>query len=160
MEMHIPCFELRKSSTTAVNRSRHSLDVSFLHCGATDLRSDNDYRIYNKRFSFTICGSDHRRWTGYAFDETKSNHKMEERSEDDGQEDPIASGSDVYGSSFFVHPDNPLDDPRAYFLVVLEIHLAEVLKDWKSLVLWVASSIEDQVDISSSLIAITVLNSS
>jgi len=85
---------------------------------------------------------------------------MEERSEDDGQEDPIASGSDVYGSSFFVHPDNPLDDSRAYFLVVLEIRLAEVLKDWKSLVLWVASSIEDQVDISSSLIAITVLNSS
>src|SRR5215469_15204745 len=123
MEMHIPCFELRKSSTTDVNQTRHSIDVSFLHCGATDLGDDKYYRIYNKRFSFTICGSDHRRWTGYAFAETKPNQKMEEHSEDDGQEDPIASGSDAYGSSFIVHPDNPFDDPRAYFLVVLEIRL-------------------------------------
>ncbi len=158
MEMHIPSFELRKSSTTAVDRTRHSIDVSFLHCGATDLRNENDYRIYNKRFSFVICGSDHRRWTGYAFAETKPHQKMEEHWEGDGQEDPIASGSDAYGSPFLVHPDNPLYDPRAYFLVVLEIRLAGVLKDWKNLVRWVASSIEDQVGISSLLIAMTVLN--
>lgn len=160
MEMHIPCFELRKSSTTAVDQTRDFIDVSFLHCGATDLQGNNDYRIYNKRFSFVICGSDHRRWTGYAFAESEPDQKVEEHSEDDGQEDLIASGSDAYGTPFFVHPGNPLYDPREYFLVVLEIRMAGALKDWKTLVRWVASSIEDQVRISSSAIAMTVLNSS
>ncbi|KAF2489385.1 hypothetical protein BU16DRAFT_180672 [Lophium mytilinum] len=150
MEMHIPFFAFReyppsttdKSEGEGCNRNlkRQWTDLSFLSVPASKSKPkpEPNYGIYKSRFSLVICGSENRRWIGYAFvDQHIDDEDLEEEdcSYEEFQEDPILSdGSDA---------NLPIWDPREYFLMTLEIHVRKILGEWENAVYTVKGKINE-----------------
>lgn len=109
--------------------------------------------LYDAHISLVICGSDHTRWTCYAFVDTKSKNvstgnaddEEEDEQDPDGTiEDPIASDSDGYE----IIEDPPIWEPRQYFLRNIDFRMRIVLKEWMYLVRKVEISVEQHVRLS------------
>ncbi|KAF2185092.1 hypothetical protein K469DRAFT_688302 [Zopfia rhizophila CBS 207.26] len=140
LEFHLPYFALRTFAPgkdlaqTTINSKppRQWIDLSFLELGTT-LRSKDDpeYGLYEAQFSLTICGSDNSRWVAYGFVDTDIDDDNGLEGEDFSylgmNADPIASDGDV-------NANHPIWDPREYFLLMIEIRMRKVLKEWKGLV--------------------------
>jgi hypothetical protein len=131
LEFHLPYFTLRKSEPPKDGNGKTTAIRPLLKTLATKSENEIRYAIDRAQFSFTICGSDHSRWVGYAF--VKDDHEDELEDEDDAdasndlwRENPIMLGK--------ADAKHPIWDPRAYFLVVLEIRTAKALDEWKYLV--------------------------
>ena len=56
------------------------------------------------------------------------NGKDDEQDPDGTTEDPIASDSDGYT----MLAENPIWDPREYFLRIVDIRMKEVLEEWRN----------------------------
>jgi hypothetical protein len=85
-------------------------------------------------FSLVICGTDNQHYVGYAFVDRDFENPDEDLDSSDFQykgvnEDPIASdcGDDIMNANL------PIWDPRAYYLSVLDIRMAKILKEWRGL---------------------------
>lgn len=136
LSFHIPYFVLMPSPP-ATKLVRNWNDLSFLPTSKVD---NKRYAMYRAMFSFVICGSDHRRWTGYAFaDDNKNDDDMlDDDDELDYQIDPIAS---VDEGPFLMLDDQI--NPRQYFLRVLDLRMEAILKEWENIVRFMEYSIED-----------------
>ena len=84
-----------------------------------------------------ICGWSNRRITAYAFDDIDfdSNSFEEDLGEEnlDLHRDPIASEA-------IVDANNPIWDPRLYFLTIFELRIARVQKEWEQVVQAISSA--------------------
>jgi hypothetical protein len=79
--------------------------------------------------TFFVSGSDATRWVGYGFVKNGDRRQlegMEDLSYEGFQGDPITRGK--------FDANKPIGDPRAYFLVVLEVWAAHMLGEWRYLV--------------------------
>jgi hypothetical protein len=95
--------------------------------------------MHEAQISIIICGSDFRRWIAYSFVDTKFDDKELEETDEDlpNEEDPIAGGK--------IDANDPIDDPREYFLTVFEIRAAQVAREWDRLVRTIECGIRDYV---------------
>jgi hypothetical protein len=149
--LHLPYFELRElpkpgpidedNGATNKQQSRHFLDLSFL-----DPEESRRYCIFKARFSFVICGSDFRRWTGYGFAGSDYDGPVEMTPpEEDCEEDPIAGACEVGENLPVVDAGMPICHALEYYPVVFENRIAGVRKEWRNLVGFVKEKIEDYV---------------
>ena len=93
------------------------------------------------QISFIICGWANGRWVAYAFVDTDFDGKelAEETFLYEGMhEDPIASDGEL-------DANHPIWDPREYFLMIFEVRIAQILKEWECLVRTVERSIKNHV---------------
>lgn len=134
-------------------------DLSFLNTQTPKYEGRKMNYICQMQFSFVICGSDYKRYIGYAFD--SCNFNVEESNDDDDDngddealsdeepEDPIASCDDSQeetdAASFIVNANHPIWDPRAYFPMILEKRIANILRHWVTVVDAVESGIYEYV---------------
>jgi hypothetical protein len=101
-----------------------------------------EYGIRKAHFSFVICGSDNRHWVAHAFVRNGSDSEnLEDKifSYDGMNEDPIASNDDP------LNANDPLWDPREYWLMVFKIRMAQVVKKSERVVRSVEASIRRHV---------------
>jgi hypothetical protein len=122
--------------------SRSSTDLSFLDVLTSSKPTENrKYMMQKAIFSLTICGSDDRHYSAYVFVDREFNED-EDMDEDfsytNFQQDPIASdgGGDVIDANL------PVWDPREYFLVIFQLRIAMVLKEWKGFAQTITRSID------------------
>lgn len=84
--------------------------------------------LYEAMTSVVVTGNDHWTWTAYGFVDTywdsresvDGYHEMKGRRR--GRADPLANGQ--------INADEPLWDPREYFLKVVEIRTGLALMEW------------------------------
>jgi hypothetical protein len=117
--------------------------------------------IEESQFSMVVCGWDDTKWTTYAFesrgqvehvyvedsddeetdtDSIEENDHVEREAEDGPNEDVIAS---VPGRVIFVNP--PIENPRRYWLIVVESQLRMATDEWSVLVDKIEESIRKAV---------------
>jgi hypothetical protein len=157
MEMHIPHFVLREqplaSDDASLKDARESTlkkwtDLSFLNTTKQKLSTQRKYYMYKARFSLLICGSSNRQWDGYAFadrDIEGENLDEEDFSYRGIYSDPIASDGELDPNQPVPDANNPITDPREYFLMVLATRMHSVHKEWENLVRMVDRSITEHV---------------
>jgi hypothetical protein len=119
---------------------RQWTDLTFLNIQPPRSQDQKQYGIHEAQISFVICGSDNRRWVGYGFVDTefdRENLADHDLSYVGKHEDPIAFGE--------LDANLPIWDPREYFLMVLQIRMAQVLKEWECLIRTVERSINQYV---------------
>lgn len=95
------------------------------------------YGLCEAQFSLVICGWNNRRITAYAFDDIDFDSNSFE--EDLGEENLDLHG-DPIASEAIVDANNPIWDPRLYFLTIFELRIARVQKEWERVVQAVSSS--------------------
>jgi hypothetical protein len=154
MEFHIPHFAMRESlvpedfPTGRVNNNapRNRTDLSFLKVPLSEAQTHRTWGLYERQISFVICGSDFKIWTGYAFVDTPfdEDDDLEEKvyPYEGLHEDPIASYG---GPSGVIDANFPIWDPREYFLLVIQVRIAQVRGEWEYLVRKVERSIKRYV---------------
>jgi len=112
--------------------SRKWIDLSFLNLNIRTPKPGMKFGLYKARFSLLICGTGDRRWIGYAFvdrDFDCEEMKEEDFCYDGVLEDPITShGGEVIDANM------PIQDPRAYYLMIFENEAANVLQEWTPIV--------------------------
>ncbi|KAF2812708.1 uncharacterized protein BDZ99DRAFT_518523 [Mytilinidion resinicola] len=133
LEIHLPFFAFRELPSSEMD-SWHTggsdmspkkswIDLSVLSTQASRFENGPRYGIYKSRFSLVICGSNDRRWTGYAFVDRDTEGEEELSYKGSEQEPIIGFPTDV-----------PVWDPREYFLISLERQTAKVLNEWENVV--------------------------
>ena len=146
MEFHLPYFALRTTPPPPElqrnhNRLRKWIDLSFLKIQAPKSQDFRKFGIFEAQISFVICGSNNRQWVAYAFVDTDFDDKDlgdEEFSYEGCQDDPIASNGKL-------DANRPIWSPREYFLMIVEIRMDQVRKEWEYLVRTVERSINGYV---------------
>jgi hypothetical protein len=126
-----------KKTTTHSNNALP--DLAFLNVGA------NDSQIYLEasHFTLTIIGWDHWKWSAFAFDSRgKFFEDMEGEEEENDLDladhmDAIAGGSD---DDNVLAADQPIWDPRTYWLVIVEKYLRQSTEEWSKLVYHIEAS--------------------
>ena len=110
------------------------------------------------QFSLAICGSDNRRWIAYAFDDTDDDNEdltskdvspegvLDLDASDDEQAkllnwDPIRGEHEPA----ILDADEPIWDPREYFLMGMKVGIVKPLDSWKYLVRSLERDIEQYV---------------
>ncbi|OCK76055.1 hypothetical protein K432DRAFT_307225 [Lepidopterella palustris CBS 459.81] len=147
-EFQLPYFALRTSSPRT-NRSQETVnsksprkwtDLSFLKIRTSKPQNERKYGIFDAQISIVICGSDELRWVAYAFADTEfDNENLEDGdfSYEGPHEDPIASNGRL--------ANDPLWNPREYFLTICNVRMVQVLKEWQYLVRILERSITEYV---------------
>ena len=115
---------------------RKRIDLSFLQIPTGDSLGQSKHWMYEAQISFLLVGSDDLRWVGYAFDDTYFNDDKTNSVHKD--EDPIASDAKP-------NAHLPIMNARVYFLKILNIRSAKVLREWESLVWTVKREIDTHV---------------
>ncbi|KAF2182121.1 hypothetical protein K469DRAFT_245084 [Zopfia rhizophila CBS 207.26] len=150
LELHLPFLALRPSPPHKnrfhkqgyTNPKRRWTDLQFLKVQAPGSQNQRTYRMYEGHITFMICGSDERRWVAYAFVDTAFNESDPEDEEEfpagTMHEDPIADGK--------LDAEFPLWNPREYFLMVCNIRIAQVQREWQYLVRTVGLGIKQYKD--------------
>ena len=149
MEFHVPYFALRTSlppkdpirKPVNSNPTRKWTDLSFLEIQSPESQDKKVYGIHEAQISFVICGSDDGRWVGYAFVDTNF--------DSEGLGDQVfpyeGVHEDLIASDGELDANLPIWNPREYFLMICEIRIAQVLKEWEFLVRTVERSIKQYV---------------
>jgi hypothetical protein len=154
LAFHLPYYVWRKSQKACEDHRRDAnarplrqfRDVSFL-----DWRSSGSSSfLYEAQISCLVAGTDERRWVAYglvdnyfdAAEEGKetvlSYHKESVEEDDEGMRvDPLTFGT--------CNADNPIWNPREYFLMVFRIRLNQVKCEWQQVVAKVQQSIREYV---------------
>lgn len=131
------------SAASNIKPLRQWKDLSFLELQSSTSESEIVYGIHEASISFALCGLDHWRWTAFAFADTAfDDHDLQEDllSYNGFQQDPIAQISDPW-----ILANQPIWDPREYFLTVLNVRIAQVGKEWQYLVRKVEQGIKQYV---------------
>jgi hypothetical protein len=112
-------------------------DLSFLDTETYRPQDQKSYGIYEAHISIVICGSENTRWVAYAFvDRYCNTEELENELSSEGLHvDPIAGGEEL-------DSDLPVWNPREYFLIIVELRLGQVLREWQNVVRRVERSIK------------------
>jgi hypothetical protein len=147
MELHLPYFALRTSPISQGQTPAHKpwrawKDLSFLRPQATCFQGEQTYGMYEAQVSMIIYGSDHTRWTAYAFVDIEFDGEILDEKYNyfsyEGEttfiEDPIVDeGSDA---------NLPIWDPRAYYLKVFKARITQICREWQNLICHVKRCIQ------------------
>ncbi|KAF1998070.1 hypothetical protein P154DRAFT_267602 [Amniculicola lignicola CBS 123094] len=140
LEFHLPYLALREvhpflkddMDPPHSKPTRRWTDLSFLDIPPAPGKSCSIWGLHAASISFAMCGSDHTRWTGYAFVDTHFNNASDledtedEEFEDELMQDPIASD----GEGIEVDSNMPVWAPREYWLRNLDFRSKQVLQEW------------------------------
>lgn len=120
---------------------REWINLSILEDNTPDTKAP--YGVYNSQFSLLICGSSNKHWIGYSFVDCD----LDEEDMEEGdftyhgmQDDPIAACA-----GGVIDANIPIQDPRAYFVVIFEVHIAKALKEAQNLVKMIECSVKNHV---------------
>ncbi|PVH77592.1 hypothetical protein DL98DRAFT_266334 [Cadophora sp. DSE1049] len=141
LEFHIPYYVLRNNQIPRRDARkkpngeplRQFWELPFLSMptNSKPTPTDERYYLYEAMTSVGVTGNDHWIWAAYAFVDTyydaresvDSYHQMKGWRQ--GRADPLAAGK--------IDADQPLWDPRMYFLKVVEIRTELVLMEWSQI---------------------------
>ncbi|KAH7333039.1 hypothetical protein BKA65DRAFT_564042 [Rhexocercosporidium sp. MPI-PUGE-AT-0058] len=142
LDFHIPYYVLRESkkswSDTREKSNGEPLrqfwELPFLSMSRNNklICTDERYCLYEAMTSVGVTGNDHWTWAAYGFVDTYFDsresvdgyHQMKGRRW--GRADPLADGQ--------INADEPLWDPREYFLKVVEIRTGLALMEWSQII--------------------------
>ena len=150
MEFHIPYLALRDKGSAKDQRSgpagrlRHSSDIPVRHVGEAA-----DATYHEAQISFLLLGSDEWFWTAYCFVDTYfgSEYSCEEYlNATSGPPATALSLDPPTGGEKLL--DDPIWNPRGYFLAVLARRMDQVSKEWSNLVATVNNRLTDYVRLS------------
>ena len=85
--------------------------------------------IRESQFSLVICGPDHGHWVGYNFIDDDSDEEdltIYSFDYEVNNEDPISLGK--------LDADQPIWDPREYYLTIVNVRMAQILNEWECLI--------------------------
>jgi hypothetical protein len=105
----------------------------------SQLSTQSQFCIHESQFSLLICGTDHTRWTAYAFIDPHLDADPEETGydgEDDVAVDPIANDKERQ----IIDANRPIWDPREYYLKIVDMRTTRVLNEWTRIVRKVKSA--------------------
>ncbi|KAH7403912.1 hypothetical protein BKA64DRAFT_463174 [Cadophora sp. MPI-SDFR-AT-0126] len=130
-----PCGDIRKQSNGDPLRTLRELPpVSFLSM-TTNSKStsvNEHHYLYEATTSIVVTGSDHYIWAAYAFVDTYFDSREsadgyhEWKGQRRGRADPLAAGQ--------INADDPIWDPREYFLKVIEIRTDLISMEWSQII--------------------------
>jgi hypothetical protein len=164
LEFHLPFLTLRNStlpSTDAVEDSNNqvfgtNIDVSFLDllCAQHQSRTCTcKHTIQESQISVTICGWDNQNWVGWGLFNTSSDPTDDFAPEDERDVNEDYFATDGEGGPPIINADDPIWDPRHYWLRIIDIRVRLVLKEW----IWLVRNIEAGVIAWVSLLSKVVL---
>lgn len=113
---------------------RHYLDASFL----ASAESYSHIYLYEAQISFVVTGTDESRWEAHCFVDTyfdegdPRRETVAEYHKDREFEGGINADPLTYGH---LDAEAPIRDPRKYFLMVFEIRLSQVRREWEHVVM-------------------------
>ncbi|KAI1385572.1 uncharacterized protein F4822DRAFT_445508 [Hypoxylon trugodes] len=142
LEFHLPYFPLRRHRLPQMdNRQapngngtlRGYQDISFLRTMGTKVDNSLTEYVYDARLSCLVCGSNSSSWSVYLFndlyfeteEESESIRGYHEDRSSGFESDPFTAGK--------LPPGSLPRDPREYVLIVLEIRMRKVKKEWQQL---------------------------
>jgi hypothetical protein len=163
LAFHLPYYVWRSSQKPCQDHRqfangdplRHSRDVSFLNwktCGSSGF-------LYEAQISCVVAGPDEWRWVAYCFVDTYFDGVEEAKEtvlsyhEDSLADEGMRVDPLTYG---VVNPDNPIQDPREYFLMVFRIRIDQVKREWQQVVEKVYQSIREYEQVCSLFFLISV----
>ncbi|KAF2740544.1 hypothetical protein EJ04DRAFT_213197 [Polyplosphaeria fusca] len=155
LEFHMPYLALRETVTPLLNklksRSRRRLPRRWTPLEFLDIRTKHRpnecvYGIHEAQISIVVYGSDHSRWTAYGFSDTEFNdfsckkpedddsgeNSEDESDDDEYSEDPIAADCD--DGEAVVESNQPIGDPREYFLTMVDHRMKRVWLEWMEII--------------------------
>ena len=149
LEFHLPYYVWRSSEKPHEDRRqnangdslRHFQDVSFLHwktCGSSGF-------LYEAQISCVVAGRDEWRWDAYCFVDTyfdtmETGETVLSYHEDSLTNEGIRPDPFTYG---LTDADNPIQNPREYFLKAFRYRLDQVKREWQQVVAKVQQSIRE-----------------
>jgi hypothetical protein len=148
LEFHLPFSTLRSSTLPSADsdftNNNHmvwtKIDVSFLNLLCAQHQSREcmcKHSIEESQVSVVISGWDDRNWVGWGLFNTPSDPTDDYASEDERElnEDYYAADGE---DGPVVNADDPIWDPRRYWLRIIDIRVRLVLKEWR----WLVRNIE------------------
>ncbi|KAH9211668.1 hypothetical protein DL95DRAFT_510900 [Leptodontidium sp. 2 PMI_412] len=142
LDFHIPYYVLRKSKQSWRDTRKKSngeplrqfweLDFLSMPTNNKPASTDERYCLYEAMTSVGVTGNDNWTWAAYGFVDTywdsresvDGYHEM--KGQRRGRADPLANGR--------INADEPLWDPREYFLKVVEIRTGLALMEWSQII--------------------------
>jgi hypothetical protein len=127
---------------------RQSQDVSFLNWKS----SRSPGFLYEAQISCVVAGSDEWRWIAYCFVDTyfdvaeEAKETVQSYHEDSLGPEGMRTDPLAYG---VVDADNPIQDPRDYFLRVFQIRIKQVKREWQQVVAKMQQSVREYVQVCS-----------
>jgi hypothetical protein len=113
-------------------------DITFLDIPPNE-KGYTNYSVQKAHISLVVTGSDHYRWTGYAFAKTgvkdlifddDADYGLDDEHEEDPELDYFASD----GQGEVLQAEKTIHDPRRYWLRVVGLRLIIILREWEYLV--------------------------
>jgi hypothetical protein len=148
LEFHLPFLTLRRSTLSsadfAADCNHHvietKIDVSFLKLLCTQHQNRKclcKHIIEESQISVVISGWDDQNWVGWGLFNTTS-----DPTDDFAPEDERELNEDYYAADGedgpVINADDPIWDPRHYWLRIIDIRVRLVLKEW----IWLVRNIE------------------
>jgi hypothetical protein len=132
------------SAGTVNNRaSRQWTDLSFLNIQLQESQSQKACGIYQAQTSVVLCGLNNTHWTAYAFRDVaydEEDPEAEIEAQGGVKEDPIVSSS-----AKPIDANQPVWDPREYFLMAVKLGVVRAQEEYAYLVRKVTLSIKSYV---------------
>lgn len=130
------------TSSNDKNAGNSLPDISFLDVGICNFQKPT---LQASHFTLTVIGWDHYKWSAFAFAKRGTPVEATEEEEDDEENDldsndhmdAIAGGS---GDNNVMAADQPIWDPRAYWLIIVEKYVRQSTEEWCKLVYHIESS--------------------
>jgi hypothetical protein len=150
LAFHLPYYVWRRSKVAQEDPRRNanakplrqSRDISFLNWESS---GPSDF-LYEAQISCVVAGTDHWRWVAYGFvdnyfDPTEEGKETLQSYHEDGElEEGMRADPFTYGID---DADNPIQDPRQYFLRVFQIRIEQVKSEWHQVVANLQQSIRE-----------------
>ena len=156
LAFHLPYYVWRGSQKacedhrrdTNASPLRQSQDVSFLNWKS----SGSPGFLYEAQISFVVAGSDEWRWVAYCFVDTyfDTAEEAKETVLSYHEDSLVAEGMRADPLTFGVaNADDPIQNPKKYFLRVFQIRINQVKREWQNVVAKVQQSIREYVQVRS-----------
>jgi hypothetical protein len=153
LDLHLPYYELlelesicpQKYESSGAKVVQVSTDLSFLDMSSSKALVKKSYAIQKAQFSLVICGTDDSHYVAYAFIDREFGEDEDLAMDfpyQGVQEDPIASDC---GNSI-INANQPISDPRAYFLMMFELRIGNVLREWSGIARTIGGRIDSYED--------------
>jgi hypothetical protein len=148
---HIPFYVWRASDKARedhrlnhnAKRLRQSQDVSFLNWKS----SVSDF-LYEAQISCLIAGTDDWTWVAYCFVDTYFDAADEGKETVEAYHDDVARGMFVDPLTFGTSDANrSIQTSREYFLLVFQIRISQVKREWEQVVAKIQQSIREYVQV-------------
>ena len=154
LEFHVPFPTLRcthgaTSLDGISNGGKAWLDVGFLgvKCDEDQPNEPCSWTLHEANVSVVVCGWDHWRWVGWAFSNIVSDPTSRDEEAPEVAEDHFATDGSGPEDVRFVDSNDPIWEPREYWLRIVNIRMSMIHKEWKWLVCNVEQCIEAWVSL-------------